>query len=479
MNQMIENYILMADAYKMTHWLQYPEGTEYIYSYFESRDPSQATMFFGLQYYAMAYLENFVVTQEMIEEADEELFGVFGNRDYFHREGWEHILNEHGGKLPVEIKAVQEGTWVNGSNVLMTLVNTDPKVPFITNFIETLLMKIWYPTTTATYSGRIHKLIGDWGSKTGTPEVSPFALNDFGYRGGSSEETCRIGGAAHLVSFGGTDNLGAIRLARHYYNAPLGVGMSVLASEHSTTTSYFEENECQAFENFIDATVPGGITSIVIDSYDAFRAVDQYIGQDLRQKIIDSGKRIVVRPDSGDPVEQVMINLNSLERNFGAETNEEGFKILPPYIGVIYGDFMSFETINGICEAMYNAGWAIDGRNIVFGMGGNLLQNHNRDDHAFAIKCSARMQDGRWMDVYKDPKTMSMKKSKRGRLALVPNPVDGVLETVTLTDETRNNKLRTVFLDGELTQFYTFDEVRAQSLSTRGNSLIGQELVQV
>lgn len=465
----LNNIIIRTDAYKMTHWLQYPEGTQTIYSYLESRGgDADETMFFGLQYYLKEYFEGQVVTQEDIEEAEQFCIGVFGHSEYFNREGWERIVNLHQGHLPLRIRAVQEGTWVPTREAMLTIENTYPELPWLTNWAETVLMKLWYPITVSTYSGRIYQLLNEYADRTGG-SVSPFHLNDFGYRGVSSEESALIGGMSHLVHFSGTDTLRGIAGAMEYYDANPGVGMSVLASEHSTTTSHLEENECAAFEQFIDAAV--GIVSIVIDSYDAYRAVDEYIGVTLRDKIIDSGKRIVLRPDSGDPVEQVMYILKSLENSFGVEVNEQGFKILPSYIGIIYGDFMSYETIRDICESMGQAGWAIDERNVVFGMGGNLLQNNNRDTHQFALKCSASIgAGGEWFDVYKDPKTMSSKVSKRGRFSLIEE--DGNLTTVPYAESyDESDLLQTVFENGSIKRTQTFDEVcglgrRLESVST-------------
>jgi nicotinamide phosphoribosyltransferase len=466
------NLILRTDSYKMTHWLQYPQGTQHIYSYLQSRgSDNDSLMFFGLQYYLMEYFQGVVVTQAHVDEAAEFCVGLFGNDQYFNREGWEIIVNDHGGRLPLRIRAVDEGTWVPVGEAMMTIENTDPRLPWLTNWAETMLMKLWYSITVATYSGSIHSLLTEYANQTGGT-VSLFHLNDFGYRGVSSEESAGIGGMAHLVSFMGTDTLKAIQYAMDYYHAEGGVGMSVLASEHSTTTSHLEENECAAFEQFIDAAAPGGIVSIVIDSYDAYRAVDQYIGVELKDKIINSGKRIVVRPDSGDPLEQVSYILNSLENSFGVERNDMGFKVLPPYIGVIYGDFMSYEMIDQISEWMQANEWAVDGRNVVFGMGGNLLQNNNRDTHKFAIKCSASIgPEGEWFDVYKDPKTMSSKASKRGRFSLV-NSEDGVLTTVPYDESYGDSDyLKVVFEDGEMTNIQSFENIRAWSVASRSRPM--------
>jgi nicotinamide phosphoribosyltransferase len=445
----------------MTHWKQYPAGTRHIYSYLESRGgDADQLLFFGLQYYLKRYFEGRTMRGADRRAAAWFCADLFGNHDYYNANGWGHLLVKHGGRIPLRIRAVREGTWVPTRQVMMTIENTDPELPWLTNWAETMLMKLWYPISVATYSARIRKMLSLWASETGG-EVSPFHLNDFGYRGATSEEAAGIGGMAHLVNFMGTDTLAGIHYAQEFYNAKPGVGMSVMASEHSTTTAHGEENECRAFEQFIDATADGGIVSIVIDSYNTYRAVDQYIGQALKDKIINSGKRVVVRPDSGVPVEQVAYILNSLQKSFGITLNDEGYKVLPPCIGVIYGDFMSYESIEEISAWMKDNKWAIDGRNVVFGMGGNLLQNTNRDTHKFAIKCSAAMDaQGKWYDVFKDPHTMKSKASKRGRFSLVRSE-DGTLATKPYPQS--NDQLETVFENGEIVRTQTFAEIQAEA----------------
>src|SRR3990167_8710885 len=208
----------MSDAYKETHWQQYPEGTRHVYSYFESRGgETLETVVFGLQYILKRHLEGVRVTRPMIDEAGAVLFGVFGT-DYFNATGWEHILASHGGRLPLRIRAVPEGSVVGVRNVLMTVENTDPAVPWLTNFAETLLVRAWYPIAVCTQSYHIRKIIDQFCDMTGSVR-SPFHLNDFGYRGVSSEESAAIGGAAHLVNFLGTDTLAGIVCARDYYGA--------------------------------------------------------------------------------------------------------------------------------------------------------------------------------------------------------------------------------------------------------------------
>lgn len=411
-----QNFLVRTDAYKMTHWLQYPEKTQHVYSYLESRGGMfNDTVFFGLQYYINEYLSGPVFNQTDIEEAEAFSGEVFGHTRFFNRKGWQHILNKHGGHLPMYICAVPEGSVIPTRNVLMTMVNTDPAVPWLTNCLETLLLKVWYPTTVSTLSYHIRKLIDGHAIRTGS-RVSPYHLNDFGYRGVSSEESAAIGGAAHLVCFSGTDTLAGIDLAKKHYNAKISPGHSVMASEHSTTTIYGRDGELEAFGHFLDAC-PTGIISIVVDSYNTYRAVGELLGTKLKDRILARDGKVVIRPDSGVPEHMSVACLNLLDQSFGHTVNDAGFKVLNPKVGVIYGDGINYNSIGDILACTTGAGYCTD--NIVFGMGGGLLQQVNRDTQQFAIKCSAAMVDGEWRDVFKDPADGKAKSSKKGRLKLV------------------------------------------------------------
>jgi len=457
----MENFILRTDAYKQTHWLQYPKGTKYVYSYLESRGGGFAgqerTLFFGLQMILKKYLVGKVVTKEMIDEAEEFCYQLFGTKEFFNRAGWERIVKVHEGRLPVYIRAVDEGTVVPSHNVLMTIENTDPEVPFITNFVESILLKVWYPTTVASLSWEISQLIQSYTEKTGC-DFHPFYLHDFGYRGVSSEESAEIGGAAHLVNFLGTDTLPGICAAMKYYGAKV-CGASVMAAEHSTVTAYGPENEAVAYKTFLDKCPEDKIISIVSDSYDLHNAVDHIYGELLKDQILSRSGKLVVRPDSGDPPTVAVETLEILWKRFGGTTNAKGFRVLNPKVGVIYGDGINYQSINTILQRMTDAKFATS--NIVFGMGGALLQQCNRDTFKFAIKCSAIHRDMQWQPVFKQPKTDSGKNSKQGRLELIQT--DGEFKTVPMGSTKSLNLLSEVFRRGRLMKEHTFDEIRARA----------------
>jgi len=231
----MKNIILNADSYKYSQFNQYPPNTEYIYSYIESRGGKyDETVFFGLQAFIKEYLLA-PITQDMIDEA-EAIITAHG--EPFNREGWEYILHAHNGCLPVHIKAVPEGMVIPVRNVLATIINTDPKCYWLTSFLETAILRsIWYPTTVATNSREIKKVILDALEHTGTPADINFKLHDFGARGVSSLESAGIGGSAHLINFMGTDTIEALLYARRYYGADMA-GFSIPASEHSISASH-------------------------------------------------------------------------------------------------------------------------------------------------------------------------------------------------------------------------------------------------
>ncbi len=258
--------ILKTDSYKVTHWRQYPPGTTGVYSYMESRGGRWPTsVFFGLQYLLREYVVGAVVTRPGIEEADEFFSQHLGDRSLFNREGWEYVLRVHGGRLPVRIKAVPEGSPVWNRNVLMTIENTDPRVPWLTNYLETLLVQVWYPTTVATQSREMKRIWQEYLVRTGDPSLIAFKLHDFGYRGSTSDESAALGGAAHLVNFTGTDNLAGCELAMRYYRAQMP-GFSIPAAEHSTITAWGRERELEAYTNMLRAYPDAPLVAVVSDS---------------------------------------------------------------------------------------------------------------------------------------------------------------------------------------------------------------------
>lgn len=407
---MYSNIILSADSYKYSQFNQYPEGTEYVHSYIESRGGEyQNLVFLGTQAFIREYL-NKPITMRDIDEA-EAIITAHG--EPFNRAGWEHILFEHEGFLPVAIFALPEGTVTNPGVPLLTIQNTDPKAYWLPSFLETALLRaIWYPTTVASNSLASRKVIYDYLVGTGDVANLNFKLHDFGARGVSSTESAGLGGLAHLATgFMGTDNVTALLAARRYYDCDLA-GFSIPAMEHSTVTSWGRENEVESYRNMLRTYgKQDAIFAAVSDSYDIYNAAGNIWGGELRQEVIDSGAIVVIRPDSGDPVLVNRKLIQILGGKFGYTVNAKGFKVLN-HVRLIQGDGINTLMIRSILGALAADGWSAD--NITFGQGGALLQQLNRDTCRFAMKCSAIRVNGEWRDVYKDPVGDSGKKSKRG-----------------------------------------------------------------
>ncbi|NBO22640.1 nicotinate phosphoribosyltransferase [bacterium] len=471
------NFILLSDAYKYSHHKLYPAGTTKVYSYLESRGGKfSETVFFGLQMFLKKYLEGVVITKEDVDEAEEYLStenGVFGRPDVFDRSKFDYIVEVHGGKLPVKIKAVKEGTIVPTKNVLLTIENTDPNCYWLTNFIETILLQIWYPITVSTLSHEVKKLVDKYFDLTTDFDkptadfVKEFVLNDFGVRGVSSVESAEIGGAAHLVHFMGSDNIPAARAVRKYYNTKNIYAKSVPATEHSIMTMLGEKGEVEMMKRTLE-TFPTGIVACVSDSFNIFRACSDYWGGELKDLILSRpstpGNQLVIRPDSGDPIKTLEAIFNILFDKFGFTLNSKGFKVLPPQVRVIQGDGVNLGSIEAIYKKLYELG--ISAENIVFGMGGKLLQaDINRDTNNFAIKCSFAVVNGEEVDVVKNPTEMnadgeitrSFKVSKKGRLKLVKTQ-DG-FKTVGQSEE-GEDQLLDIFEDGNILKELTFEEIR-------------------
>lgn len=466
-----ENLILLADAYKYSHHKLYIPGTEYIYSYFESRGGKfEETVFYGLQYLLKEYLQGPVITKEKIDEAEATLLEVFGRKDVFDRSRFEYIIEKHGGRLPVRIKAVPEGTVTSVRNVLMTIENTDPECFWLTNFLETLLMQVWYPCTVATLSREIKKVVNRYYNETASaPSFAgiDFVLNDFGFRGASSVESAGLGGSAHLISFAGSDTLIGSTFAKRYYNAPTAPGLSIPATEHSIVTLLGEEGEIDIFRHILN-TFPTGTIACVSDSYNILRACREYWGTELKEQILGRNGTLVIRPDSGDAVQTLLKVFEILMETFGYTVNEKGYKVLPPQVRVIQGDGISYSSIPVIYEALKQAG--ISAENLVLGMGGALLQRVNRDTQEYALKCAFAQVNGKAINVQKNPLELdangntrvSFKKSKSGKQKLVKE--NGVYKTVPEQEAPQlPDQLITVFENGEIVKTYDFRDIKQEA----------------
>jgi len=468
-----------TDAYKVSMNRQYPPGSTTVFSYIEARGGKfPNTLFFGLQ----AYLKKLSrpITALEVEFANA-MWTAVG--EPFPYDEWMIVVNEHKGKIPVQIDAVEEGSVIPVQNALLRIWNTDKRLRILTTWVETSLLRaIWYPTTVATLSWSIKQVIKDALERTADDavidSVLPFRLNDFGSRGASSYETAMLGGMSHLVNFMGTDTGPGVLGAMKFYGAELdptkevfpgtGImtspGYSIPAAEHSTITSWGRENEDDAFLNMLKQFGgPGRLVAVVSDSYDFFAAVERW-GTTLKADVEAMGGTLVIRPDSGDPTVVPVQAIDRLGDLFGYTVNTKGYKVLPPCVRVIQGDGIALDTITAILNNLEELGWSAE--NIAFGMGGALLQASQRDTMRWAMKCSAVLVNGEWRDVFKDPVTDHGKKSKAGRLGLVEECGIGAVSfrTKPLEDiRPDQDLLLPAFVNGDIVRTTTFEEVRARS----------------
>jgi nicotinamide phosphoribosyltransferase len=447
-----------SDSYKLTHWNQYPPATTRIFSFFESRGgPYQYSILFGLQYILLKHFVGRRVTASNIALWKKRAAAHFGNDTLYNEAGWDIILNDHDGRLPLHIRAVEEGMPVPVKNALITVEGTDDRLPWLTNYFETLLSQVWYPMTVATQSWAIKQGLRERLLSTGSDAGLQFSLHNFGYRGSTCQEAAEINSAAHLTSFMGTDTLAALDLLEAYYGQEDMPGFSVVATEHSTTTSWGRTSEASMVEALLRNN-PTGIVSVVGDSYDIFDFAQNILGKQLHSQVLARDGKVVLRPDSGDPVVIVPQLLAILGAAFGYTVNDKGYKVLNPKVGLIQGDGIDRLSIFKILDAVIAAGWAAE--NVVFGSGGGLIQKMDRDTMKCAFKCSAAKVAGAWVDVFKDPITDAGKRSKKGRLELVLRA--GIIMTVRVEDMLESDimLLQTVFENGAMQKLHTFEDIR-------------------
>ena len=472
---MIENRVMLADSYKYSHASQYPQNMVAMYDYMESRGGVYTvTKFFGLQYYLKKYFSTPIEITEVLEAADyAKKHGV-----PFDIEGWKHIVYNLNGYLPIKIKAVPEGSLTPTGNVLMTIESTDHKVPWIAGWMETVLMKIWYPTTIATKSHYVKEMLLKYGSE----DWAKFAYHNFGDRGSSSVEAAAIGGVAHLSSgFMGTDNFNCLRYANHYYSSDIAA-YSVFATEHSTTTSRGRSGEEQFVIEMLENNPDAPILSFVADSYDVFNFTNMCTAKDSTiREIVESRDHqvLVLRPDSGNPIAVIDSMLETMYVNGVFDTIIDG-KLLSSNFRILWGDGITPETIEDILITFTTRSPGTGQRlyaaeNFVFGSGGDLMQNLTRDTQKFAIKCSSidvEYEDCNFaiqtkqIDIFKDPITDPEKTSKKGKVTTYYSEEKDIFFTDTVginfgeKYSDAKDILELVYENGKLLKEYALDEIR-------------------
>lgn len=460
--------ILRTDSYKQAHYEQLAAGLEYSYVYLESRKGMSLMMFFGLQYILKQYIVSEKITAKMVNEAERFCLthGVG-----FNREGWDIIVNEFDGRLPLEIRGLAEGSVAPSSTPMMVITNTDPRFAWLPMYFEALFQRIWYSCTVATRSMEQKAVISKFARTTVDDDQLEaylmFALHDFGARGADVAEAAMVGGMSHLVSFYGSDTLEGVWTAEECYGTAEGMpAWSIFAIEHNVVLSWGESREKELFANLVEKYVAKGQkVSVLADTYDLDRALDYWA--ELKDQLIDAYARggetgrIVVRPDSGDPVEIPVLVIQRLLDIFGYSMNGKGYKVLPDYIRVIQGDGTSKAVIRAILLRLEELG--ISAENIVFGQGGKLLCGHMRDDGSFAMKASAMTISGQVVGTSKRPKTDPTKNSKEGYFRVVICEDSGELRYERTEDMGDSGLLGIVCRNSELLREQDFDDIRARA----------------
>jgi nicotinamide phosphoribosyltransferase len=468
---MSNNVINFTDSYKVSHWMQEPEGTEFIQSYVVPRSKKiTIAQVFAIQAYVKRMLLK-QITMDDINAAEQLLLPHLGP-GIFNRNGWERIVKECNGYLPLRLRAIKEGTVVPTQVAIATVENTRKGFGWCSSYIEPgLLNHAWYGTTVATTSFLCKKAIKQYLDLTcdDTDAVMPFMLNDFGFRG--TALGADLGSTGHLINFLGTDSIVGMIAAIECYNAQPGVGLSVIATEHSTSCINSDaanrddyaiaEKMVGILEDRVRETGEFQIVATVADTYDVYRYAEEFIGTRLKDRIMNSGGRLVVRPDSGDPLEVPIKIVEILLEKFPYTMVGKGkkYKLLPPCIRVLQGDGINRESLPKILEIAEKRG--LSAENFVFGMGGGLVQDCDRDTLGFAMKASAVRINGEWRDVFKDPITDPGKTSLKGRLTTVREQ-DGTVITKRIEEvlDTDIDLMETVYEDGQLLRDQTFEEIR-------------------
>lgn len=459
-----------VDSYKLGHWLQYPRGLRSMMDYFCARGGRFSTCtLFGLQYLSHKYLAKPATHQHVARMA------AFAPKHGlpFNELGWNHIVRKRRGFAPVRIRAIPEGLVVPVGLPLYTVESTDAAVPWMASWLETSLVRLWAPSTIATTSREMAKTQKEYLTLTSCDPAAThlYSVHDFGGRGVMTREQARIVNAAHLLSFLGSDTVEGILAANHYYHSDMA-GFSIVASEHSTSTMRGRANEFVGVEEYIqrelvDRQVPPGVPKLaayVGDSFDIYNFTHQVTTGRLLQMIKGSGGKFIERPDSGDPFEVLPKVLEIIRQNLGSDVtvNQKGFKVLPPYFGVIQGDGIDMESHKALLQMLVDLKWCVSTLN--YGSGGGLVQKWNRDDQKWKLACSSANIDGVDVPVQKDPVTDPGKRSRPGRLDLIRKD-DGSYAAVELASGQiahPQSVMETVYEDGEIFVDHHFDECRAR-----------------
>lgn len=477
---------LLMDGYKVDHRSQYPKDTTLVYSNMTARagrDPeSKGVIFFGLQYFCQEWLQNyfddnfFALPKSYVMDRYKTVIESYLGPGAI---TYKHIEDLHDlGYLPIKIKALPEGAFVPYGVPMLTIVNTKPEFFWLTNMLETLMSSVlWKMTNSATAAFKFRQAFQKYAKLTGSAlEFVPWQGHDFSFRGMSGPEDAMRSGAAHLLSFTGTDSIPAMELLEQHYGASFEglIGGSVPATEHSVMCMGEPDKEIETFRRLITEVYPKGIVSIVSDTWDYWKVITEYAPA-LKKEIMARDGKVVFRPDSGNPVHIICGNLaadtihesrgtvESLMDSFGGKKNREGYYEVDSHVGVIYGDSINFERQEGILSGLAAKHFASS--NVVLGMGSYWYQYTTRDEHGVAVKATYGETASRGgIAIYKDPLTDRLvggtKKSHKGLLAVYKKDGQYFVKQECTKEEEQQGELQTVFENGNMINTTTLGEIR-------------------
>ncbi|WP_281227474.1 nicotinate phosphoribosyltransferase [Flavobacterium aquiphilum] len=479
------NPLLLTDGYKVDHKRQYPDGTTLVYSNWTPRksriEGIDEVVFFGLQYFLKKYIiQDFDL--HFFKQPKEVVVKKYARRinNYLgeNQVGTKHIEDLHDlGYIPMVFKALPEGASVPVRVPMFTMYNTIPEFFWLTNYFETLLSAIiWLPCNSATIAKQYRKVLDKYAEETSSmPEFVDWQGHDFSMRGMGCIEAAVTSAAGHLLSFTGTDTIPAIDFLEEYYNANSDTELiagSVAATEHSVMCMGTTKGEYETFKRLICEVYPKGIVSIVSDTWDLWKVLTDYLPR-LKNQIVSREGKVVVRPDSGDPVDIICGNPNGKTEQekkgviellwdvFGGTINEKGFKELVPQIGAIYGDSITVARATAICERLKTKGFA--STNVVLGIGSFTYQYNTRDTFGFAMKATYGEVNGEGRAIFKDPITDDgTKKSAKGLMKIELADGRYILKDEVSWEEEQKGELKEVFRDGKLLIDLSLSEIRDQ-----------------
>lgn len=475
--------MLLADFYKIAHREQYPEKTEVVYSNWTPRssriDEIQEVVVFGIQGFIKSYLMDFFENNFFSRPKEEIIKGyvrMLRNTLLIENPDTQHISDLHDlGYLPLEIKALAEGTVAPVRIPVMTIKNTDPRFYWLTNFIETIAScELWQAATSATIARRYKTILSKYAEETGDPGFVQFQGHDFSMRGMAGLQSAMLSGAGHLLSFVGSDTIPAITYLETYYRANIEgelVGTSIPATEHSVMCANGMD-ETASFRRLLTEVYPKGFVSVVSDTWDLWHVLGTVL-PGLKEVIINRDGKLVIRPDSGNPADIICGDekadglarkgtVEVLWDTFGGTVNDKGYKVLDPHIGCIYGEAITMQVCESICQRLKAKGFA--STNVVYGIGSYTYQYKTRDTFGFSYKSTACVIDGQEKAIFKDPKTDDgLKKSQRGRVRVFSQ--DGKIQLTdghSLADTFTDDLLKTVYLNGELLVDQSLADIRGR-----------------